>query len=500
MKKISYITAAMLSLVLVMTATGCDESASPATSDGSPLDSPAATTTMTTADPDENAATDKDAKEIESADYVPDGNAGTVSYLCHYDFAGDQKSEEEYLVFTSEQYGGTFNYINCSYNEMNDKMATLIASDDSPDIVLYMWQSFPGMASKNMYEALDDHIDYSTELWSEMKDKIESFTYKGKHYYFPHRNQTHFALNYNRKTIEEYSLADPYQLYLEGNWTWDTWRELMVEFCNQDEENIGFGSAGDVVSAFVSTTGVPIVDMQPDGTIVNNSDHPDITRAMLFVEDLYRSGLTHRKQLGDWVSPELWAVNSDRMLFIGMEPEWCYTAATGQIQDPRGTENDIFDTPSDFAIVPFPRDPQADKYYQASDTFGYLVPKGAKNIKGAVDWIYCNRVYAADENVKAQVKEDHINPAVVTYVDGKFAGQRKWQIMWDESSYDMLTELRDPSKFSFVFDDVYGFNNELSNDIVGNMLNEVAYNGGSWTQLSNENKPLIDAVVDKYRQ
>ncbi len=36
-------------------------------------------------------------------------------------------------------------------------------------------------------------------------------------------------------------------------------------------------------------------------------------------------------------------------------------------------------------------------------------------------------------------------------------------------------------------------------DIVGNMLNEVAYNGGSWTQLSNENKPLVDAIIDKYK-
>lgn len=96
-------------------------------------------------------------------------------------------------------------------------------------------------------------------------------------------------------------------------------------------------------------------------------------------------------------------------------------------------------------------------------------------------------------------KDEHLNPPVVTYVDGKFAGQRKWQIMWDENSYDMLTKLRDPTKFEFLFDDVYGFNDELSYTIMGNMFNEIAFNGGSWTQLSNENKPLIDGIIEKYQ-
>ena len=29
----------------------------------------------------------------------------------------------------------------------------------------------------------------------------------------------------------------------------------------------------------------------------------------------------HQKQLGDWVAPDLWAANSDRALFLGLEPE-----------------------------------------------------------------------------------------------------------------------------------------------------------------------------------
>lgn len=499
MSKKKSIIAAILSMVLAVTSTGCDEGGTPAdTAGGNTLGDLATSATTTTVDPDENAATDKEAKEIASEEYVPDGNAGTVKYLNHYDLANDHKTDEQYLVFTSEQYGGTFDYVNCAFNDFNDKLAAMIAADDSPDIVVYGWIACPGGIIKNMYEPLDDKIDLDTALWADMKTAVEDFAYKGKHYYYPTRIGNNFALNYSRKTIEDAGLTDPYDLYMSGNWTWDTWRQMMIDFCNQSDENIGFGCSSDVLTAFVATTGVNFVNVNADGTFSNNLGSPDVARAMGFIEDLNRDGLFHQKQLGDWVSPELWAVNSDRMLFIGMEPEWCYEAATAQIQDPRGTENDIYDTVSDFAFVPFPRDPQSEVYHLEYDTFGYMVPKGAKNMKGAIDWIYCNRVFETDENVIAQAKEDHVNPPVVTYVDGKFAGQRKWQIKWDDRAYDMLMEMRDPSKFVFNFDECYGFSDELKNLIANDLLNEVAYNGGSWTQLSEVLSPNVDAVLEQF--
>lgn len=64
-----------------------------------------------------------------------------------------------------------------------------------------------------------------------------------------------------------------------------------------------------------------------------------------------------------------------KLLFLGMGLKWGYESA----QEPmfkKGIDADI-------GAVPFPRDPNADKYYLASDTFGFLVPSGAQNIQGA---------------------------------------------------------------------------------------------------------------------
>lgn len=62
---------------MVASLTACDES-TPASSGNSTL---MTTTPTTTTDPDENAPTDKDAKQVETSGYAPDGNAGTVKYL-----------------------------------------------------------------------------------------------------------------------------------------------------------------------------------------------------------------------------------------------------------------------------------------------------------------------------------------------------------------------------------------------------------------------------------
>ena len=357
---------------------------------------------------------------------------------------------------------------------------------------------FPGTVSRNMFEPLDDYIDIHSPLWEDISGVIESFAYKGKHYKVPHRLTTSFALNYSKKTIEENNLPDPYELYMNGEWTWDAWRGMMQQFCDRDEGNMGFYATDTILTALISTTGVALVDAQPDGTITCNISDPGVTRAMSFYEELCRDGVMYAKQLGDWVPPQTFATNCDKLLFLGMEPEWTYIAATQEIQNKTGIENDVFDTVSDFAFVPFPRDVEADKYYQAFDVFGFAIPKGAKNIKGAVDMMNCFRVYETDANVAAQVREDHVNPKPIYYTEGKYAGSRKWQIKWGEQEYDLWQEMRDSSKFTFLTEDGFGFN-QLFWDNFGTVLNAVAFDGESWTQRSTEIAPIIEANLDEYR-
>jgi len=154
-----------------------------------------------------NAATDKEAKEIDTTAYTPDGNAGTVKILSFYDVTTDQKGTEQSLIFQSDVYGGSIDWISTpSGDAYFEKLSTMISSDDSPDIVTKDAFLYPGTAAKNMFEALDDYIDKDNALWSDMSGIIDSFVWNGKHFYYPHRITTSFALNYSKKTIEENDL------------------------------------------------------------------------------------------------------------------------------------------------------------------------------------------------------------------------------------------------------------------------------------------------------
>lgn len=509
MNKVKRLLACGLAITMAFGMTACDES-TPASSGGNSsgasnqVNQPGAVTTTTSASTttDPNDAldmTDKKEKTFDTSLYQPSGNAGTVKFCAFYDIQGDQKGTEQCMIFNSDLFGGNIEYIATptTTDALLEKLSNLIASDDSPDLVEKTAMRYPGNISKNMFEALDGKIDIDSPLWSDMKDIAESYAWNNKHYYYPHRITTSFSLNYSKKTIEENDLPDPYELYKNGEWTWDAWRDMMTKFCDKDENNIGFYGTDTTVDAFILTTGTSLIDTQPNGSITNNLANPNVTRAMQFIEGLCRDGVTYGKELGNWVPPETFATECDRLLFLCMEPEWTYTAATEELQNPKGVENDIFDTVSEFAFVPFPRDPQADAYYQGYDTFGFLVPKGAKNMDGALEFINLFRAYDVDPVIQAQVKNDHIAPEKIYFEKGSNVGKEKWQITWGEQEYDLWREMCDPANFSFINEDAYGFTSDLQSQLA-TVVMDVVENGSSWTQTSTEISPIVDSTIAEY--
>ena len=88
MKKLTRLAAAALTLSMVASLTACEESGTPAGTPTAPV-APGTTTaaSTTTIDPDENAATDAEIKEVTSADFTPDGNSGKIVWLGYYSLA-----------------------------------------------------------------------------------------------------------------------------------------------------------------------------------------------------------------------------------------------------------------------------------------------------------------------------------------------------------------------------------------------------------------------------
>ena len=103
-------------------------------------------------------------------------NGDTLKWLGYYDLNTDDKE----IVDKFNDAGYKVETISTSSTEYFTKLAQLVASSDSPDMVRYEWQSYPHGVANNLYTSLDDYVDFDSDTWSGMKDMIENFNYGGK--------------------------------------------------------------------------------------------------------------------------------------------------------------------------------------------------------------------------------------------------------------------------------------------------------------------------------
>lgn len=334
---------------------------------------------------------------------------GTITWLMYEDLL---INAADMVALFESRYGGSIEQrVTGSGNQYFETLGTYIATGDSPDIVRYEWRSFPHGMSYNMYTPLDSYIDLDSDLWRGVKDVAELFVYNGKHYYVPYQLDTNFALNYNNRVLEENGIADPMKMFKEGTWDWNAFESICKQWKDIDPVNhICYNGAGGM--NFLLTTGVKTIDIV-DNKIINNLKNENISRCMSWIENMRKNGLlgatAEQQQSGahnGYVSPEE-AFMDGNLLFLGMKPSWAYGAIKESL-DKAGLENEI-------KFIPYPKDPLSDKYYHAINTFGYLIPSGAPNVKGALDWIELNRIEETDEENIANAKAKAIDDSIQYY-------------------------------------------------------------------------------------
>lgn len=439
---------------------------------------------------------------------LPSGDNPTVlKWLGYYNLEED----DALVVKMQEKYGITIeNDICANGTEYFETLGTKIASDLSPDIVRYEWMSFPHGMTKNTYMPLDSYIDLDSDLWSGIKSVADSFVYNGKHYYIPHQIIQGYAIFYNRLALEENGIAeDPYELYQNSEWTWDKFKSMMEDWCDIDESYKGYN--GVPAMSFIVSTGTPTIDVI-DGQIINNLKNQNVQRAMEFLEELNKEKLT----FGEYLSPEE-AFKDGTLMFYGVGCTWAYERMEKALNRAKIEREIVF--------VPFPRDPQADKYYHNYDTFGYMIPTGANNIDGAVKWMTINRENETDTERLASAKETALSTDPVyapkcagcghiydtkteteVTVCPECSKERTttFKLVYTEEQYDLYMDLLDPEKFGLVFDDYAGFNDDLRQifeNYEDGLMNVPMCNdwGISFTTTRDQKYNAVEAILDEYR-
>lgn len=415
-------------------------------------------------------------EDDETISAIPEGSATELLYLGEGDLnptAGNPETSTELTLF--QKRGGSIKYSATTHDERFDKLAAAItANKDVPDIFKYEWIAFPSQIVREMYQPIDSIVDFDSDLWSPTKDVADQFVLKGEHYVAPVGYEASAMLCYDNSVIESEGLDDPYQLYLDGEWTWSAWENIMTDYVGNATDTERYGVNGFFKNHFVQQTGKRLVEYDADSnTFVNNLKDPDIEKAENMLYDMNKKGLI----LGGWVGSASDCF-SQNCLFYAMG-DWAYTGNSG----PKEGDN--------WAIVPIPASDDNPQKITTSNMTAYMWVKGSDKADAVKCWFECNRVAKTDPKYAETNKE-------------KFMENNPY---WTEEMYNVRTDVVSDD-YMMIFDYIFGISNTLGDEksFDGNQkLADYIYgavastdedgNQPTWAQIREQYSATVDSEI-----
>lgn len=262
----------------------------------------------------------EDTQEIEA---IPDDAQKTIRWMGTYDLNPDEKKGEdksvEMTLFNNK--GGKVEYTRVTDSEKFDQLASAImAQQNVPDIFKYEWMAFPAQVLKDMYQPVDDIVNFDDPLWADVKTAADKFVMGGKHYVAPISFTVGTLMMYDQDVIDAEGLDDPYELYQNNEWNWDNWYDMMSEFVSNAPADVErFGINGWFQTQVIQQTGKTMVNYDGE-KFTNNINDPDIERAEDLLYQVGKNNLVN----GNWLGNAKQALKDGNLLFYCMG-SWAMT-------------------------------------------------------------------------------------------------------------------------------------------------------------------------------
>ncbi len=404
----------------------------------------------------------------------------TITWLSDWNIQSDNtgKTTPIDLAMFQERYGGEVKWIQCTYEERYDKLASCINGDEGVDFFYAgNFDAFPKGAIRGMFVPADDYIDFDSEVWAEVKEANDSVMWNGQHYMTVVQvTGDNCAVVYNRDTIQELGFEDPAALFEDGEWTWDAFQEMLEAYV--DPENNKFGIAGWwFESGLSATTGVPNIGLK-DGKLVNNLTDPAIERVQNFMYDLNTSNAV-AIGVGDfgWTDhPEY--IGEGKLLFypVGLWKLW-----DGNTDEATGLPAWKATFGENCFFVPMPKDPSADEYYIPANMDSYVFVSGGHNPEGVAKYLECKRVSLMNEDA-------------IRIGNEQFVSDYKW----NDEMIEMKVKMDEMALDNPVFDFMNGVSTDLAT-IMDSSENGVraAGKGHPWNESLAAIKDAVDTMIEE---
>ena len=305
----------------------------------------------------------------------------TIKWLAHYDInpSGDGKSESVAMNLFKSKYGGEVKYYPTTWASRYSDLSTSVLGGEGIDFFPCDTSALPKGVINGMFQPVDEYIDMDSPLWTDMKSAMEIYNFNGRHYELVNSVSAEQIVIYNKQTIEENGFDDPWELYKNGEWNWDTFTKMLEQFVDPDNDRYGLDGWYNE-KALLLSAGVPSVS-SVDGTLTVNLSDPTIEKAMNWSYDLYNKGLVFDLSLYDWnIQPQ----------FMGEGKELFYIVGSWDVQaNPDTWATQI--SPDNLGFAPVPS-PAGSDPYQSATLDGWVICKGAANPTGVALFAECTRL------------------------------------------------------------------------------------------------------------
>jgi len=158
-------------------------------------------------------------------DIDPDYYAGkTLTIWTFWDLSD---TERENIADFEAATGATVNFVNrFSWEMYEPDLIKAIASGEGPDICYFMSEVIPSWVMKGFLIPVSDYIDFGEITIPLGLGTKQFYTFNGMLYTVPDFNEGSSKLYFRRDIFANAGLKNPYEMWLEGNWTWDSFVRL----------------------------------------------------------------------------------------------------------------------------------------------------------------------------------------------------------------------------------------------------------------------------------
>lgn len=353
----------------------------------------------------------------------------TLTWLSDFDInpAAGEKPSAALEIFRNF-YGADIRYVRTTAREKFSALDNMLNSGDEVDMFPYSSEIFAGKGIENRFQPLDPYFEVlgaEEDMWQDMTGITDSLAYKGDHYIVPYSISDPVLVTYSRRIMKEEKLDDPWELYQQGKWDWDTMMSMMKDFtaAGAEKGEVRYGIGGEPGEALINSTGHGVVEW--NGSVpVSKLDSPELARAEEFMQEIRGNGLYRNDMSMSYPA-------DDSTLFFVMGA-WSLGESNAQNPD------------DDLMIVPFPSPKGTAENYITCRLNARMLVKGSDKGEAVAAYIKSERIAATEAEYLSAARKN----ALVTEL--RAPGILRYSMTGEQ--YDAVQSCLDTKRVTPVYD------------------------------------------------